>query len=213
MRVVILLLSLVAVGCVANTKKAIPSATETKQELPDPPTVTKAMPSKVDQPPVVTTDPKRWQPKPNEADPAVAPPPADVVPDLRTRKTGSDWESFLGPAGTSVSSEKGIIAPWPKEGLRVVWTEKIGNGYVMPTISKGRLFLFDHAGDKNRLRCLKSETGEFLWKFEYQTDYEDIVGFGPGPRCSPIVDGGRVYIYGPEGVLHCLAVADGKLIW
>ena len=39
--------------------------------------------------------------------------------DLRTRKTGVDWPCFLGPTGDSVSSEKGILVPWPKKGPRL----------------------------------------------------------------------------------------------
>jgi outer membrane protein assembly factor BamB len=145
---------------------------------------------------------------------AAAPPTeATTVPDLRTRKTGSDWPCFLGPAGTSVSTEKGILTPWPREGLRIVWQMRTGNGYGMPAISLGRLFQFDRHGDQARLTCLKSETGEFLWKFEYPTKYEDAFGYSNGPRCCPVVDGDRVYIHGAEGMLHCLRVTDGKLLW
>src|SRR5437762_2623390 len=71
----------------------------------------------------------------------------DTVSDLRTRKKGSDWPRFLGPTGDSVSSEKGIITPWPREGLRIVWQRRLGVGYGMPSISKGRLYLFDRYGD------------------------------------------------------------------
>jgi outer membrane protein assembly factor BamB len=157
--------------------------------------------------------PKRWEPKPNEPSPQLAPVPSDDLPDLRTRKTGSDWPTFLGPTGNSVSTEKGIVAPWPKEGLRLVWVQRMGLGYVMPAISKGRAFVFDRVGDKMRLRCMKSETAEPLWTFEYSTDYKDLYGYDGGPRSTPQVDGGRVYIHGPEGMLHCLAAADGKPIW
>ena len=41
----------------------------------------------------------------------------------------------------------------------------------------------------------------------------DLYGYSVGPRCSPVVDGDRVYMYGVEGMLHCLRVEDGKLIW
>ena len=34
--------------------------------------------------------------------------------DLRTRKTGSDWQGFLGPTGDGKSPEKGLHLPWPK---------------------------------------------------------------------------------------------------
>jgi outer membrane protein assembly factor BamB len=139
---------------------------------------------------------------------------AEPLPaDLRTRKDGSDWPAFLGPTSNSVSTEKGILSPWPEKGPRLVWHKRLATGYAMPTISRGRLFLFDRTGDRARLRCCKSETGEVLWTFDYATDYQDYYGYNNGPRCAPVVDGDRVYLYGVEGLLHCLRVADGKLLW
>jgi len=130
-----------------------------------------------------------------------------------TAENGSDWPKFLGPAGTGVSPEKGIITPWPKDGLRVVWDVKLGSGYGAPSVADGRLFVCDRVGDDARLRCLKSTTGEELWKFTYPSDYEDYYGYDNGPRCCPVVDGDRVYIYGAEGMLHCVRAEDGKLLW
>ena len=95
--------------------------------------------------------------------------------DLRTRKSGSDWPKFLGPTNDGVSSEKGILSPWPEKGLKVVWQTKLGLGYSPPTTSRGRVFLFDAypAADRKssvaRLSCRNSETGIELWKFEYPT--------------------------------------------
>ena len=144
------------------------------------------------------------------ADPA---PDSASPPDLGTRRAGVDWPRFLGPTGDSVSPEKGIIAPWPKEGPRVVWQTAAVEGYGAATVSRGRLFVFDRIRTGARLRCLKSETGDPLWTFEYPTDYEDMYNYSGGPRCCPVVDGDRVYIYGPEGMLHCLRAEDGKLVW
>jgi outer membrane protein assembly factor BamB len=136
-----------------------------------------------------------------------------LPPDLRTRIAGSDWPRFLGPTGDSVSTEKGIVTPWPEEGPRLVWHRRLGIGYAMPSISRGRLFLFDRVGNRARLNCWKSETGEPLWTFDYPTEYRDYYGYNGGPRCCPVVDGDRVYIYGAEGLLHCVRAEDGKLIW
>ena len=135
------------------------------------------------------------------------------VPDLRTRRDGDDWPSFLGPTGDSKSRETGIRANWPKEGPPLVWHKRVGDGYGMPTISRGRLFQFARVGGQMRLACMKSETGEELWKFDYPSDYQDYYGYDDGPRCSPVVDDDRVYIYGVEGMLHCLSVIDGTEIW
>src|SRR5262249_52541394 len=83
----------------------------------------------------------------------------------------------------------------------------------MPTISRGRLFLFDRIRNRCRLRCWKAETAEALWTFEYTTNYRDMYNYNGGPRCSPVVGGNRVHIFGPEGMLNCVRVTDGKPAW
>ncbi len=134
-------------------------------------------------------------------------------PDLRTRKSGSDWSNFLGPTGDGKSPETSLLTSWAPMGPPVVWEKEIGTSYGAPTVSQGRLFMFDRHDGLARLTCMKSETGDELWRFEYPTDYEDLYGYNNGPRTCPVVDGNRVYVLGPEGVLHCVAVADGKLLW
>ncbi|MFM7150932.1 MAG: PQQ-binding-like beta-propeller repeat protein, partial [Gemmataceae bacterium] len=109
--------------------------------------------------------------------------------------------------------EKGLLRSWPDQGPPVVWKKELGMSYAMPCISQGRLFLFDRERNRARLRVLGAETGEQLWSFDYPTDYRDQYGYNGGPRCCPIVDDNRVYLYGPEGMLHCLRVNDGKQIW
>lgn len=142
--------------------------------------------------------------------------PANVsegLTDLWTRKKGVDWPDFLGPNRDSKSPETGIISPWPATGLKIVWQRELQTGYGIGTISKGRMYHFERQGKQATLLCLKAETGDELWRFQYPTDYEDLLGYNNGPRCSPVIDGDRVYIYGAEGMLHCLQAGDGKLVW
>jgi outer membrane protein assembly factor BamB len=136
---------------------------------------------------------------------------AGEVPDLGTRKAGVDWPGFLGPEHDSKSPERGLR--WPAEGPRKVWERKLGISYGICSIYRGRAFQFDRSGKNAVLYCLKSETGEELWNFEYPSEYDDMYGYEPGPRCCPVVDGDRVYVLGVEGMLHCLQVADGKVVW
>ena len=135
------------------------------------------------------------------------------VPNMATRKSGEDWPQFLGPTRDSKSSEKGILKDWPKAGPKIVWQRNIGTSYGIGSLSRGRFFQFDRYDDHARLTCLNAETGQELWKWEYPTDYSDLYGYNNGPRCSPVVDDDRVYIFGAEGMLHCLRVTDGQLIW
>jgi outer membrane protein assembly factor BamB len=145
---------------------------------------------------------------------SVAPPQTEPLPeDLWTRKGGSDWPRFLGPLGTSVSAEKGILTAWPPDGPRIVWTRTIGIGYSMPAVSRGRLFLFHRDRNRAWLHCCNAETGKQLWAFAYPTDYKDLYNYNGGPRCCPVVDGDRVYAFGVEGMLHCLRASDGEVLW
>lgn len=125
----------------------------------------------------------------------------------------ADWNDFLGPDRNGKSQEKIDIVPWKITGPPVVWHTRIGTSYGAPTISNGRLFIFGRHGDMARLTCMESDTGTELWRFEYPTDYEDMYGYNNGPRSCPVVDEERVYIFGVQGKLHCLNVADGSLLW
>lgn len=125
----------------------------------------------------------------------------------------ADWPTILGPTRDGVSSEKGIIAPWPKTGLKKLWECELGIGYAPPVVAGGRLFHFDRFDDTARLTCRDAVTGKFLWKFEYPTDYEDRYGYEPGPRACPVVDQDRVYLHGVEGMLYCLRTDNGQELW
>ncbi len=124
-----------------------------------------------------------------------------------------DWPTILGPSRNGVSTEKGIIAPWPKAGLKKIWECDLGIGFAPPVVAGGRLFHFDRFQDTARVTCRDAVTGKELWKFEYPTAYEDRYGYDPGPRACPVVDQDRVYLYGAEGMLYCLKTDNGKELW
>ncbi len=131
----------------------------------------------------------------------------------RTGNPGVDWPRFLGPTGDSKSPETGILTDWGECGPPVVWHRELGTGYGIGSVSEGRFFQFDRYEDQARLSCLDSRTGELLWKFEYPTDYVDLLGYNNGPRSSPVVDDGLVYLFGADGMLHCVRAEDGSLVW
>ena len=137
----------------------------------------------------------------------------DQLPDLSTRAQGIDWPTFLGPDRNSTSPEKGIITDWSEGALKILWQIKLGTSYGIGSVSKGRYFQCDQVDDVTLVNCHHAETGKLLWQFDYMVEYDDLFGYDSGPRCSPIIEGNRVYIYGVEGTLLCLRASDGALIW
>lgn len=145
--------------------------------------------------------------------PAAEPPaPETLPPDLASRP-GEDWPDFLGPRRNGSSTERDLDFDWPPAGPPVVWETPLGTGYAAPTISRGRLFHFDRHDDEDRLTCREAETGRVLWTLASSTRYADLLGYNNGPRCSPVVDGDRVYTLSAEGLLQCVAVTTGRRIW
>ncbi len=132
---------------------------------------------------------------------------------LWTRTQGEDWPTFLGPRQDGRSSETGLVATWPQSGPPIVWHKTVGEGYSMPSVVGGRLFHFDRERNSARLRAFAVETGEELWRSEYESTYEDAFGYSGGPRATPVVDGDFVYSFGVDGVLRCHRIGDGSVVW
>lgn len=123
----------------------------------------------------------------------------------------ADWPQYYGPNRNSVSTEKGLLRSWPKEGPAVLWTAPVGIGFGGPAVSGGKVYLLDR-DDKvgDRLRALDLATGKDLWEFAYpgpgRFDH-------PGSRSTPTVDGNYVYTCGPRGDLYCVDINTHKPVW
>jgi hypothetical protein len=138
---------------------------------------------------------------------------AAAQPVPRERTAGEDWASFLGPRGDGTSAETGVDAGRWDPIPPVVWTLPLGVSYGAPAIVGNRLLQFDRFGNSERLTCFEAETARELWRWEMKVQYDDMFGYNNGPRCSPIVDGDRVYTYGVTGQLTCLDLASGQSQW
>lgn len=138
-----------------------------------------------------------------------------------------DWPQWMGPTRDGVWHEKGIVDSFPKDGPKKLWSVPVKYGYAGPAVAGGYVYVPDYdvtEGEiKNspsaktklkgneRLLCLDAKTGNELWKHQYECNYE--VSYPSGPRCTPTVDGDRVYTLGAMGDLYCVDAKSGKPIW
>nr|WP_075086262.1 PQQ-binding-like beta-propeller repeat protein [Mariniblastus fucicola] len=133
----------------------------------------------------------------------------------------------MGPNRDGVYSESGIIDSIPESGLKVKWRTPIRGGYAGPAVAGGKVFVFDYDVKEGKLVnrpdlratmqgmerviALDETDGSEIWRYEYECPYE--ISYPAGPRCTPTIDGDRVYTLGSEGDLCCLNVKDGTLVW
>ena len=124
-----------------------------------------------------------------------------------------DWTQWRGAERLAVWHETGIVESLPDTGLKVAWRAPIRSGFAGPAVADGRVFVLDWLEDPES-RTLDEATGEQLWVNEWATSYRMLqVSYAIGPRATPTVDGDRVYVVGASGVLRCVDVATGELIW
>ena len=137
-------------------------------------------------------------------------PPASLIP---SDETGEDWPRFLGPRADGTSAETGLLASWPVEGPRQLWSRALGASYSGPVTSRGRLVAFHRVGDQEVVEAVDARSGEAVWRASYPTAYVDQYGYNGGPRSSPVIEGNRVYTFGAEGKLTCLDFESGEILW
>ena len=133
-----------------------------------------------------------------------------------------DWPQWRGPTRHGVWTENGVVDRFPDNGLTVKWRTPIRGGFAGPAVADGRVFVLDYeesSGSRTmdgteRLLCLSEATGEVLWTHEWPTTYRNLhPTFATGPRTTPSVAGGRVYVVGATGVILALEAESGEVVW
>lgn len=126
---------------------------------------------------------------------------------------GDDWPQWLGPQRDGVWRETDILEKFPAGGPKVLWRTKISGGYAGPAVADGKVYVTDYVADnkKERIFCLNVSDGKVVWKHEYDCTYR--ISYPAGPRCTPIVAGGKVYTLGAMGDLLCLTADKGEVVW
>lgn len=133
-----------------------------------------------------------------------------------------DWHQWRGVDRLGVWHETGIVDHFPEGGLKTAWSQEIGSGFGGPAVSNGRVFVMDWEEDPQsrtidgteRIIALDEQTGEELWTYSWATTYRALMlSYAAGPMATPTVDEDRVYAVGATGLLWCLSVETGEVIW
>jgi outer membrane protein assembly factor BamB len=135
-------------------------------------------------------------------------PPAD--------NPSKDWGQWRGPNRDGICTETGLLKEWPKDGPKLLWNAKdangkktnVGTGYATVAIAGGKIYTLGDRDGKGNIICLDEATGKVLWVSPFSPTYGD-----GGPRCTPTIDGKRIYGLSPHGILVCADTGDGHILW
>jgi outer membrane protein assembly factor BamB len=124
---------------------------------------------------------------------------------------GAEWPQWRGPNRDGISIEKGLLKTWPEGGPKVLWRAPLGEGFSGISISGGRAYTMFAQGDDEFAACLDASTGKEIWRF--RTDAKFVEGNGSGPRSTPTVDEGLVFVLGAKGKFFALNSKNGNKVW
>jgi len=132
---------------------------------------------------------------------------------LTASSQGADWPQWRGPNRDGVVTDKAHPLDAIPAEPKVLWKIDAGPGQSSPVLAGNRLIFLDGKDGQETAHCVDAATGKEIWASAVGPMVEFANAYGEGPRCTPLIDGDRVYVQSCGGEFHCLALADGKVQW
>ena len=126
--------------------------------------------------------------------------------------SAGDWPQILGKSRNGKAEGEKLPNSLPARP-KIAWRAKVGSGFAGPAVVGKKVIVFHRVGKQELVEELDAGTGQRLWKAEFEARYRNGYDKDLGPRCVPLVQNGKVYVFGAAGDLHCVALADGKKLW
>jgi outer membrane protein assembly factor BamB len=124
----------------------------------------------------------------------------------------SDWMQFLGPRRDNSVEDPNLSADWAANPPKQLWRQPTGAGWGSFAIVNDSAFTQEQRGAQSLTTCLDVRSGAIRWQHANPVRFTEKMG-GDGPRATPTVIDGRVYVMGATGILDCLEGHTGNPIW
>jgi outer membrane protein assembly factor BamB len=131
---------------------------------------------------------------------------------VRTLRPQPEWTQWRGADRSGMSPDTGLLQDWNVQQPKLVWTaEGLGGGYASVSVAGGQLYSTGNQAGGQAVICIQAADGKVAWK----TNITDVVPKHghDGSRCTPSIDGDRLYAIASSGKLVCLKTTDGSEIW
>ncbi len=130
-----------------------------------------------------------------------------------TVASAGDWPQILGPDRNGIARDENLAGSWSKDGPDTVWQRPVGSGFSAISVAGGKAVLFHRKGREEIAEALDSKTGKTIWSQSFPATYVPSFTSDSGPRATPLIRDGRVYLYGAQAAIYCLDMSNGKVLW
>jgi outer membrane protein assembly factor BamB len=112
---------------------------------------------------------------------------------------------------TGVSSETGLLKSWPEGGPALIWSNtELPKGHSSPAFGNNTIYLTGVDSLNNDVLVALDKKGKIKWSTPYGRCWS---ASNPESRCTPTIDGDKIYVSSGYGDLACIDANSGKIIW
>jgi outer membrane protein assembly factor BamB len=156
----------------------------------------------------------RWAraaPLPETSTPGTTSDPSSDRPS--TPAITNSFPQFLGPHRNATLPQGPKLAhDWATFPPRKIWRHPVGAGWSGFAVAGNRAITLEQRGEEETVVCYELMTGGVRWTHTDAARYHTTIA-GEGPRTTPCIAGDKVLTLGATGILNCLDLATGRVLW
>jgi outer membrane protein assembly factor BamB len=123
-----------------------------------------------------------------------------------------DWPGFRGADRDGRYLGPKISTNWTAQPPQQLWKIQVGPAWSSFAVAGRMLFTQEQRGPKEAVVCYDADSGKEIWKTEVDGRLDDPMG-GPGPRATPTLANGTLYVTGSTGEFMRLNPLTGDIVW
>ena len=123
-----------------------------------------------------------------------------------------EWPGFRGADRAAHSRGPQIATNWSVQPPRQLWKIPVGPAWSSFAVAGNFLFTQEQRGPMETVACYDANTGRELWSRQTEARLDDPLG-GPGPRATPTLAKGGLFVMGATGNFMRLDPATGAVLW
>jgi outer membrane protein assembly factor BamB len=126
--------------------------------------------------------------------------------------SADDFPGFLGARRDNRVEGVALATDWDARPPRLRWRHPIGTGWAAFAVVGGHAFTLEQDARGQHATARELANGTVVWSTRIEDPFAHVLG-GDGPRATPTVAGGRVFVQGAWGTLACLDASTGAVLW
>lgn len=123
-----------------------------------------------------------------------------------------EWPAFRGDRRDGALAGVTLATDWSDDVKNPLWKRPVGPGWSSFVVAGNLLFTQEQRGENETIVCYDAKTGGEVWKQQISSRFYDPLG-GPGPRATPALANGQLFVMGANGHVMRLDPKTGEIIW